>query len=309
MQKSKITFELNLQLFADAAAGDSGTGSEAGTQGVSGVPNATNKGVKSNPLADVVYGKQDDVQTTDAQNDADNVADRQRAYDDFIKNNKDLDDARIQNIVQKRLKNSKDTEERYKSTLPLLDILANKYNVNSDDIAGLTKAIEDDDSFFEEEALERCLTVDQLKEIRRMERENSALKQQMREQETQERANALYQNWLSQADATKNVYPSFDLDAEMQNPQFVNLLRNNVDVRTAYEVLHKDDIIRGAMQFTAQTVEQKISNKIAANGRRPSENGTNDQGSVMYKSDVSQLSKADRQEIIRRVARGEKIRF
>lgn len=308
MQKSKINLELNLQLFADAAAGDGGTGSGE-AQGVSGLPTVNNKGVKSNPLADVVYGKQDDVQTTDAQNDADNVADRQRAYDDFIKNNKDLDDARIQNIVQKRLKNSKDTEERYKSTLPLLDILANKYNVNADDIAGLTKAIEDDDSFFEEEALERGLTVDQLKEIRRMERENSALKQQMREQETQERANALYQNWLSQADATKNVYPSFDLDAEMQNPQFVNLIRNNVDVRTAYEVLHKDDIIRGAMQFTAQTVEQKISNKIAANGRRPSENGTNDQGSVMYKSDVSQLSKADRQEIIRRVARGEKIRF
>ena len=82
-----------------------------------------------------------------------------------------------------------------------------------------------------------------------------------------------------------------------------------VDVRTAYELIHKDEIIAGAMQFTAKTVEQKIANKIMANGARPNENGMSSQSAAVVKSDVSQLSKADRQEIIRRVARGEKIRF
>jgi hypothetical protein len=105
------------------------------------------------------------------------------------------------------------------------------------------------------------------------------------------------------------VYPSFDLRAEMQNPQFVDLLRNNVPVRTAYEVIHKDDIIAGAMQFAAKTAEQKVTNKVIANGARPAENGNSSQGATVVKSDVSQLSKADRQEIIRRVQRGEKIRF
>ena len=119
----------------------------------------------------------------------------------------------------------------------------------------------------------------------------------------------LYASWVDQGEKTKTVYPSFDLKAEMENPRFVDLLRNNIDVRTAYEVLHKDEIIPAAMQFTAKTVEQKLTNKIIAGGQRPTENGMNSQGAAVVKSDVSQLSKADRQEIIRRVQRGERIRF
>jgi hypothetical protein len=114
---------------------------------------------------------------------------------------------------------------------------------------------------------------------------------------------------MKQAESTKQIYPSFDLRAEMQNPKFIDLLRSNIDVRTAYEVIHKDDIIAGAMQFTAKTVEQKLTNKIIAGGARPSENGNSSQGASVTKSDVSALTKADRDEIARRVARGEKISF
>jgi len=63
------------------------------------------------------------------------------------------------------------------------------------------------------------------------------------------------------------------------------------------------------MKFTAQNVEQKLTNKIRANGARPTENGTSSQSSIAVKSDVSQLTKADLAEINRRVSRGEKIRF
>ena len=142
-----------------------------------------------------------------------------------------------------------------------------------------------------------------------MERENADLKRQMNERAAQENAARLYSTWMQQADALKSVYPTFSLEAELQNPRFTDLLRSNVDVRTAYEVLHKDEIIPAAMQFTAKTVEQKLTNKIIANGARPTENGISAQSASVVKSDVSQLSKADRQEIIRRVSRGEKIRF
>ena len=181
--------------------------------------------------------------------------------------------------------------------------------MDASDIDALNKAIVEDDSFYEAEALEKGVTVEQLKQIRKMERENAELKRQMQEKETRENANKLYASWMEQSEKTKAVYPTFDLQAEMQNPRFVDLLRSNVDVRTAYEVLHKDEIIPAAMQFTAKTVEQKLTNKIIANGARPAENGTTSQSAAVVKSDVSQLSKADRQEIIRRVARGEKIRF
>ena len=187
--------------------------------------------------------------------------------------------------------------------------LAKKYGVDANDIAALNAAIEDDDAYFEDEALQKGVTVQQLKEIRKMEKENADLKRQMNEQTAQQNAAKLYSAWMEQAEAAKTVYPSFDLSAEMQNPRFVDLLRSNIDVRTAYEVLHKDEIIPAAMQFTAQKVEQKLVNKMIANGARPAENGINSQSAAQVKSDVSQLSKADRAEIARRVARGEKISF
>ena len=188
-------------------------------------------------------------------------------------------------------------------------MLAKKYGVDAADIKALNQAIEEDDSYYEEEALEKGVTVQQLKEIRKMERENSELKRQMQEKESRENANRLYQKWMEQAEQVKAVYPSFDLSTEMQNPKFLDLLRANIDLRTAYEVLNNDKIIPAAMQFTAKQVEQKLTNKMIANGARPSENGISSQSASLTKSDVSQLTKADRQEIARRVARGEKIRF
>jgi hypothetical protein len=310
--------KLNLQLFAEGAgAGGVGTGAEGatGVTEANAVPQ-TKKGVKSNPLADVVYGKQEEsAQTADVQTDttvAESVQapDRNAEFEKLIKGEyKDLYDARMQDTIQKRLKGTKETVDRYNALTPTLELLAKKYGVDSTDIQALNKAIEEDDTYYEEEALEKGVTVEQLKEIRKMEKENAELKRQMQEKNAKEKGAQLYAQWMEQAEKAKTIYPSFDLRSEMNNPKFVDLLKANIDVRTAYEVIHKDDIIPAAMQFTAKTVEQKLTNKIIANGARPTENGISSQSSVVTKSDVSQLSKADRAEIIRRVARGEKIRF
>lgn len=306
MSIANLSRYINLQLFAEG----SGTG-DGGASGATGeVAAPQTKGVK-NPLADVKYGIQQDAQDTAVQGtEAVEAPDRNAEFDKLIKGEyKDLYDANVQGIVQKRLKGTKETIDKYNALAPTLEILAKKYGVDVNDINALNTAIEDDDAYFEEEALEKGITVQQLKDIRKMEKENADLKRQMAEQNAQQNASKLYASWMKQADATKSVYPSFDLQAEMQNPRFVDLLKSNVDVRTAYEVLHKDEIIPAAMQFTAQKVEQKLTNKIIANGARPTENGINSQSAAQVKSDVSQLSKADRAEIARRVARGEKISF
>ena len=303
--------DLNLQLFAEGAGGgDGGTGAEGAT-GVSATAAVSQtKGVKTNPLADVKYGKQAEETAPAAEVVENPTEDRNAKFEALIKGEyKDLYDAKMQDTVQKRLKNSKENEAKLNALTPTLEILAKKYGVDATNIEALNKAIEEDDSYFEEEALEKGVSVEQLKEIRKMEKENAELKRQMEEQERKENANKLYSQWMEQAEKAKAVYPSFDLRSEMQNPQFVNLLRSNIDVRTAYEVIHKDDIIHGAMQFTAKTVEQKLTNKIVAGGARPAENGNSSQGASVTKSDVSQLTKADRAEIARRVARGEKISF
>ena len=299
---------LSLQVFAEGAgAGDGGTAEGQGaTAGV-----ASQQKAVSNPLANVKYGIQEDAApVARVQEETTAVVDRNAEFEKLIKGEyKDLYDARMQDTIQKRLKSSKETVEKYNALTPTLEMLAKKYGVDAGDIASLNKAIQEDDSYYEEEALEKGITVQQLKEIRKMERENAALKAQMEEAQRQENGKKLYAAWMQQADETKKVYPSFDIQTEMNNPQFLALLRSNIDVRTAYEVTHKDEIIQGAMQFTAQTVESKLAKKIASNGARPAENGMSSQSAAVVKSDVSQLSKADRAEIIRRVQRGEKIRF
>jgi hypothetical protein len=318
MTNKSLFQRLNLQLFAEGAGeGVSGTGADGAT-GVT-ATNAvsqTKKGVKSNPLADVVYGKQEEsAQTADVQSNATvtesvEPPDRNAEFEKLIKGEyKDLYDARMQDTIQKRLKGTKETVDKYNALSPTLELLAKKYGVDANDVEALNKAIEEDDTYYEEEALERGVTVEQLKEIKKMEKENAELKRQMQEKNAKEKGAQLYAQWMDQGKATQKIYPSFDLRAEMQNPQFIDLLKANIDVRTAYEVVHKDEIIPAAMQFTAKTVEQKLTNKIIANGARPAENGISTQSSAVVKSDVSQLTKADIDEVIRRVARGERISF
>ena len=298
---------LNLQLFAEGA-GDGGTAEGQGVTEAAALPQT--KGEKNNPLSGVKYGIQEEAPAAEVQAETVAQPDRNAEFEKLIKGEyKDLYDAKMQDTIQKRLKGQKDTVDKFNALTPTLELLAKKYGVDANDIEALGKAIEEDDSYYEQEALDKGMTVQQLKEIKKMERENADLKAQMEEAQRQENGKKLYAQWMQQSEETKKIYPSFNIEAEMQNPKFLELLRSNIDVRTAYEVTHKDEIISGAMQFTAKTVEQKLANKIASNGARPSENGMSSQSAAVVKSDVSQLSKEDRAEIIRRVQRGEKIRF
>ena len=313
-----IPMILNLQLFAEGAGGgDGGTGAE-GTSGASATAAVSQtKGAKANPLANVKYGIQKEEATTPAAEvETVETEDRNAKYEAFIKEYKDLDDARIQNIVQKRLKSSKETEEKHKETVakyealaPTLEALAKKYGVDASDIEALNKAIEEDDSYYEEEALEKGISVQQLKEIRKMEKEHAELKAYKNEQERRNKAAQQYKTWMDQANEAKKLYPALNLDVEAKNPEFLKLLYSGIDVGSAYLVIHKDEIFPAAMQYTAKTVEQKLTNKMLANGARPVENGNSSQGAALTKRDVSSLTKADMAEIERRVARGEKISF
>lgn len=307
MHKLKLSSLFDIQLFAEG--GDGGTGGGAAGEGPAGQTNAAlaqpQKGVKGE-LAAVKYGKQDEAPVA-AEPATD---DRSAKFEALIKGEyKDLYDARVQETIRSRLKGQADTVAKYNQLTPMLEMLSSKYGVDTGDTEALIKAIEEDESFYEDEALERGLSVQQVKEIRKMERENAALKEQMRQAETQRQADELYASWIQQSEAVKEVYPSFDLQSELLNEQFRALLRSNVPIQTAFEVMHKDEILPAAMQFTANKITEKVANSIRSGQRRPAEGAMGNRSSVVVKSDVSQLTKADRDEIDRRVARGEKIRF
>ena len=302
MRKLTLAPFFNIQLFAEgggAAAGGEGAAAAAP------VAAPQQPGVKSNPLADVQYGKQESAPAAGEKGSAE---ERNSRFEELIKGEfKDLYDARVQNTIRERLKGNEATVQKYNALAPVLDLLAGKYGVEADNIEALSKAIEEDETFYEDEALEKGLTVQQVKEIRKMQRENAALKAQVEERSRKENADATYAAWMQQAEALKQVYPSFDFATEAQNEQFRRLLQSGIPLQTAFEVIHKDEIMPAAMQYTAKQVEAKVANNVRSGMKRPAEGAAGGRSAVQVKSDPSKFTKADMDEIARRVARGERI--
>lgn len=299
---------MNLQLFAEGAGDGSGTGENAPAAG------ETAKGAK-NPLANVVYGKQEGAPAAGEQPETkEGAGESAETFESLIKGKYKADfDRSVQDIVQKRLKGSKEMETALNGKISqmqnVLDELAQKYGVDGTNLEAITNAMHADDKFYEQEANDRGMSVQQLRQIKNMERENESLRRQMRERADREQAEAIYSKWMQDAETVKQQFPDFDLQKELENPQFASLLRANVDVATAFQVIHKDELIPAAMQYTAREVQNKMASSVAANNARPKENGIGNGASAIVKTDVSKLTKADRAEIARRVARGERIVF
>lgn len=299
-----------IQLFGEG--GDGGTGGGDAGAGPAGAeaaaPAQPRRTGEKNPLAGVQYGKQE---TPDAGEPAQvSATDRSAKFEELIRGEyKDLYEAKLKDTMSKRLKGTEEKVTKYDKLTDVIELLSGKYGVKPGDIDALSQAITDDETFYENEALEKGMTVQQVKELKKMERENAQLRAQMEEQQTHEEAERIYASWMQQAEEVKTIYPGFDLAEELQDEQFQQLVRSNVPIQTAFEVLHKDEIIPAAMQYTAKQVEGKLANKIRAGQNRPAEGAMRSQNAVVTKSDVSQLTKADRQEIARRVARGERIVF
>lgn len=290
------TGSFDLQMFADGSAAGGDAGGQTGvTTAVAGQTMATDATANEN-------GEEPRAAAEEASKD------KGQEFDALIKGEyKDAFNGRVQKILRERLKGANETARRYEALQPALDLFAQKYGVDPADTEALAKAIEDDNSFYEAEAMELGIPVEQLKRVKRSEAENSRLKQAMAARDRHEFALRQQTEWQRQAAETKRFYPSFDMDVALEDPQFRALISNNVNVKTAYEVLHSDKIVPAAMQYAAQEAEKKVSASVAANLARPVENGNSAQSAVVTKRDVSKMTKADRDDLIRRAMAGERV--
>lgn len=115
--------------------------------------------------------------------------------------------------------------------------------------------------------------------------------------------------WVREAEEAQRLYPGLNLEKELLDPAFRRLLGAGVKVEDAYLVGHKDQILPAVMGYAAQAVEKALAGKLRAQGLRPPENGLHPQGTAVSRPDVRKMTKADRESIRKRVAKGEKIRF
>ena len=236
-------------------------------------------------------------------------------FDELIKGKYKADyDQSVQNILKKRLKGHKDLQSQADMTKPLFDMFGARYgydteNLTPDQRQDIINKMMNENTFYEEEAIERGMDVETLKEIKKAERENRQLKaeaaRQRRETENRQRVDYLMQ----QARDLQNVYPGFDLDAEMSNPEFERLAWGaGVPLRTAYEVVHKDEILGQGMQYAVQQTMEKASHAIQSGSMRPAEGGMSSQAStVTGNKSPRNWTKEERAEIKRRIASGERV--
>lgn len=267
----------------------------------------------------VVFGNQPNADSGDADQ---NVAEestqektlspeeRRKAYNDLINGEyKDFYTEDTQKIIDKRFKQTKELEASAKKQQPLLDALATKYGIDSKDLDALTKAVNDDNSMWEEAADKAGMTVEQYKSFQKLQRENAELLEQEASRANEEKAQALLQKWTDEAIELQKTFPSFDLNAEAQDPNFVNLLRSGISVEHAFKVIHMDEI-QGELLKTAVVETQKnVANNVRARGSRPAENGASSRSAFVVKNDPSKFTKQDRAEAVRRALQGDIISF
>lgn len=290
-----MCIKLNIQLFADAQTADTVSAESTGGE------------VQ-------VAGEAEELAEPQSEISADNSQDeREKAYNEFIKEHKDLYQKNMDKALNKRFKAAKVLEEENKALKtqqaelePMLDILKNKYG--AEDVKGLLDAIENDDNLYEELAFNKGMSVEQYKEWSAMQRENAALKAQQEEIERKQQEEAKFGAWLEQAEDTKRIYPDFDLLEECKNPQYLMMLDCGVHPTAAYQALHMKDVLGGFGKVVAEETQLATAKSIASGGSRPTENGS---GAAVKtgKTDIKSLTAKEMEEIDRRVLRGEKITF
>lgn len=279
--KELILMTMDLQLFAE--------GAEAGVTGADAASQSPAEG-QATPDAQVGEEKPRDL-----------AAD----FEALIRGEyKDQYNKRVQDTVRRRMRGTQETVDKYNATVPLLELLGSKYGTT--DIAALVKAVEEDAGLWEHEASERGMSAEQLRMQKKLERDVRMMEQRQAEDQRRQ----AYQQLVRQTEELKTVYPDFDLDTELQNPAFSKLLRAGIDPKTAFEVVHKDEIIPAAMQWAVQQTKAQVANAVAANAARPKENGVSSQSAATVKTDVSKMTGAEIRALREQVlTRGEKYSF
>lgn len=211
----------------------------------------------------------------------------------------------VQKAINSRFKNAQDWQSQLEATNDAIGILYSKYNLDVGDIEGLKNAIAGDDDLISSAAEREGFTVDAYREnlnLRTEAAKGRALAESIR-QETERRET--FERWDREAEAMKQAFPNFNLEAELGNEAFVAALDRVGNVQDAFMIAHVQDILSGAMA----NGQQRTIQNLQAQAARPAENGVSHQAAVQRKTDPSKLTDEDMDKIFEGVAQGKSYRW
>lgn len=240
------------------------------------------------------------------------------SFDDLIKGEYKEDyQKHLEKTLKRRMRGADRNKARLESVSPMLTMLAEQYGISVNDANNMSdeefQAIVDgflnDKSRYEQEAYDKGMDVDTLMEMKADKRELDRLREFQRSTVANNENMQRIQKLNEEAFRLQQIYPGFDLDAEMENPEFERLAWNaGVPLQTAYEVIHHDELLPHAMKYSAERAAQQVANSVRSGMSRPIEGG-NMSRSASLTADASprNWTKEKREDILRRVRNGERV--
>lgn len=216
--------------------------------------------------------------------------------------------AAVQKAVKQRLKGQGQMKAQIDAMAPLVDQLGVLYGIDTSDprkidYAALAQRFGADNRLYDAEAVERGTTPDAVRSEYAHRAETAGMRRQIQEYQIQE----TFANVRAGFERDVAARYGANFDDEMANADFARLIAANVPPKTAYEVVHMAEIQQAQAQAAANMARSNVMNTIQAQAARPDEIGGNAAGGELTRTDPRSWTKQQREDIIRRVQRGEKI--
>ncbi len=215
----------------------------------------------------------------------------------------------MQKVVKAAKEKLKTSAEGLEKLAPAIQLIAKKYGVDASDYDAVSKAVVDDDAYYEERAMELGVTTDVAKQLDKSEKMMRAAEEQQQkfinEQKLMEHIGKLNR----QAIELQQKYPDFNLGKELNNPTFARLTAPdlNLPLEDAYELVHREEIKENIRQAALKASIQQVSNAVQSNKNRPNDGVSKSSNASVQTFNYQNATKAQREALKARIRSGEKI--
>lgn len=215
----------------------------------------------------------------------------------------------MQKVVKAAKEKLKTSAEGLEKLAPAIQLIAKKYGVDASDYDAVSKAVVDDDAYYEERAMELGVTTDVAKQLDKSEKMMRAAEEQQKkfinEQKLMEHIGKLNR----QAIELQQKYPDFNLGKELNNPTFARLTAPdlNLPLEDAYELVHREEIKENIRQAALKASIQQVSNAVQSNKNRPNDGVSKSSNASVQTFNYQNATKAQREALKARIRSGEKI--
>lgn len=252
-------------------------------------------------------GAADLQDTTEETQQAETQENAAEDFESLIKGRyKDDFDSKVQGIINKRFRETKGMEAELTKSRQINSVLSAKYGIDPNDTDGILAAVQGDESYYEDAAMENGMTVDAYKQKLKGDRAIAELENIQKN----ERRQQLLNFFNGEAEKVRQKYGDSTFDFQNtynSNEEFRHMINGGVPVEAAYKVINMEKLSAQKEKQAAENAERKVTNSIIANGRRPAEGGMKGQPPVSQRVDIRNLTDEEMDALEERARRGEKI--